>query len=403
MFRNMVLFFMAAFIGLLPESVSAQPVFGPETYIRGPGKPETITRQFSQCEPTASYVLRVKNGREDGSHRLSSVQIHLNGEEVLSSNDLNQEVDEINRPITMGADNVIETRLASAPEGELTVAIECVEGCFGVAINSPVNGSFLRDKSVLVTGSITTGSGEVGVYSGFTRGFVAGPPFAFAIPEVPLGQGVNTLTVTATNACGMKALAEISVNVDAPEDPVVILSASPPGGVAPLNVLLRTLAVPPKGVDSYSWNFTNQTESELSVTYDTPGLYLPEVTVSDTAGETFTATAVVYVMDSVQLDARLKVKWAGMREAMGAGDIEGTIEYFTHGSRDRYRQIFEAIEGQLSNEAAGLEDMELITIRGTTAKYRIHRTVTIDNAPKALTYYVYFIQDGDGIWRIKQF
>ncbi|HSG05139.1 MAG TPA: PKD domain-containing protein, partial [Nitrospiria bacterium] len=379
------------------------PLFGPETYIRGPGKPETITRQFSQCEPDASHVLRIQNGREDGSHRLSSVRIHLNGEEVLFSSDLNQEVGEIIRPVALGENNVIETRLASAPEGELTVTIECVEDCFGVSIHSPAEGSFLNERSILVTGSIHSSSAEAGVVSGFSHGYVAGSPLSFAIPEVPLDQGPNTVLVTATNACGMKASAEIGVTLNAPEDPVVILSANPPGGVAPLSVNLHTLAVPPGGAASYAWNFTDETDAELSVTYDTPGLYFPQVTVANPSGETYTATAVVYVLDSVQLDAALKAKWGGMREAMGGGDIEAALGFFTHGSRERYREIFGAIADSLPDEAAGLEDLELITIRGTTAKYRIHRTVTIDNAPRVLTYYVYFIQDGDGIWRIKQF
>ena len=383
--------------------VSAEPLFGPETYNRTQGQPNEYTKTFANCEPEAKYELLVLNGDESGTGRLSSATILLNGQEVLRPNDFNQQVERITRSVQVLSENTLEIRLASMPDGQLTISIECVENCFEIEIELPASGAVVNLDRVLVTGTITTGTGEAGVFSGFSPGFVVGPPFSFAVPEVPVAEGQNSITVIGTNTCGMKASAIVEIQVEAVKNPVVILMASPPGGVAPLSVQLRTLAIPPDPIVGYAWNFTNQTNSELSVTYDTPGLYFPEVTVTDAGDNTHFAVTVVYVLDPDHLDGMLKAKWHEMREAMEEGDIEETLNYFTHGSRDRYRQIFEAIELQLSEEASGLEDLELVTFRGTTAKYRIHRTVTVDNIPRVLTYYVYFIQDGDGIWRIKQF
>lgn len=389
---------------LLPvNDIWAGSLFGPKTYTRTTGQPNTYSESFSNCEPQAQYELRVQNGLAGGSQRLSSATVVLNGQTVLSPNDLNHKVYQIVRPVPMLSENALEVRLASGPGGQLTISIECVANCFEVAISSQVPGAILNQHRVLVTGTVSSSSEEVGVTVNTGPGYVSGPPFSFAVPEVPLGLGLNILTAIATNSCGMQATASTEVNVQSLQEPLVILSANPSAGVAPLNVQLRALAIPPNPVVSYTWNFTAQTGSELSVIYDAAGLYFPQVTVTDAKGLTYTATAVVNVLDPARLNVLLQAKWADMREALSQGDVEQALSYFTKGSQDQYRQIFEAIQEKLPEEAANLQDIALVSFSGTTAKYRIQRTVTINGQPQTLTYWVYFIQDADGIWRIKQF
>ncbi len=385
------------------SSLWAITLFGPNTYNRTTGQPNIYTDTFSNCEPQTVYKLVVKNGQSDGNQRLSSATILLNGVEVLRPNDLNQRVTQVEKPVTVQADNTLEVRLASGPGGQLTVSIECITNCFEVTITAPISNTSLNQSTVLVTGTVYSGSGEVGVVVNATSGQVFGPPFQFAVPEVPLNLGLNTLTAMATNSCGMQAKNSIQVNVESLIESLVILSTVPSGGVAPVTVRFRALAIPPNPVASYSWDFTTETASEVSHTYDMPGLYFPQVTITDTKGLTYNATAVVNVLDSTRLNTLLQAKWIKMRDGLGQGNIAQALKYFTRGSQDRYRQIFEAIQDKLGEEAAGLEDIVLVSFRGTIAKYRIQRTVAINGQPTVLTYWVYFVQDADGIWRIKQF
>ena len=111
----------------------------------------------------------------------------------------------------------------------------------------------------------------------------------------------------------------------------------------------------------------------------------------------------INVFDQTNLDVLLQDKWMEMRDALGQGDIGQTLVFFSQGSKDRYRQIFEAIQDSLNAEAEGLQDIILVSFLGTTAKYRIQRDVSINGQVQTMTYWVYFIQDTDGIWRIKQF
>ena len=380
------------------HSAWANPLFD-QKYIRSAGAPDIYIDTFSNCETEARYKLVIINGDDTGDQRLSSATVWLNGTKVLSPNDFNQQIDKAEKMITLDRDNTLEVILASAPEGYLNILIECVEKCLNVEISETI----IYQNSVIVKGEVKSSSEEVGVVVNTVPGQVSGPSLNFAVAGVPLGLGLNTLTATATNHCGMQTTSLTELEVQSITESVVILLAEPDSGIAPLTVHLKALAALPKPAVNYQWNFTTETGPEASVTYDMPGLYFPRVTVTDTEGSTYDATIVLNVQDRAWLENLHQDKWAGMREALDEGDVEKTLSYFTRGSRDRYRQIFEAIENKLSEEAAGLQDIVPVTFRGTTAKYRIQRTVMLNSQEITLTYWVYFVQDADGIWRIRQF
>ena len=60
-----------------PTPAYAGAIFGPKKYIRTKGKPNVYTETF-ETTPVAG-ILNVKNGEEDGSHRISSALIFVNG------------------------------------------------------------------------------------------------------------------------------------------------------------------------------------------------------------------------------------------------------------------------------------------------------------------------------------
>lgn len=65
-----------------------------ETFTRKAGKPEVITmkigsedlQHFEDC-----FMLKVKNGNEDGTNRISSGIIKVDGKEIFGANDFNYE------------------------------------------------------------------------------------------------------------------------------------------------------------------------------------------------------------------------------------------------------------------------------------------------------------------------
>ena len=78
---------------------------------------------------------------------------------------------------------------------------------------------------------------------------------------------------------------------------------------------------------------------------------------------------------------------------------DSAVAYFLIASQARYRYIFTTLLNSLSDIAVAMQAIEMIYVKGGTAEYRIKRVEDVGE----VTYYIYFILDGDGLWKIKQF
>ena len=65
--------------------------------------------------------------------------------------------------------------------------------------------------------------------------------------------------------------------------------------------------------------------------------------------------------------------------------------------------MFTLLQDQIAQIASDMEEIELVYLTGRQAQYRLRRTETADGQPVRVTYYIYFIQGTDGIWRIRDF
>jgi len=119
--------FLIVIMVMLPVSSVAQmtPVFGPQQYTRMTGAPQTFSAPFAHCG-TAPCQIVVVNGNPDGSNRVSSASIQLNGVQVVGPADLNQRVGRIVKPVTLASANLLMVRVASRPGAFVTVEVECL-------------------------------------------------------------------------------------------------------------------------------------------------------------------------------------------------------------------------------------------------------------------------------------
>lgn len=116
-----------------------------------------------------------------------------------------------------------------------------------------------------------------------------------------------------------------------------------------------------------------------------------------------TDTIAVMAENKTQLDTKLRGKWNGMKAGFTAPNgpnIEGSLKYISMLSNEKYREIFTAISAQLPSIAADMNDIQMIYAKGNIAKYRIRRDDTINGSTVTITYYIYFIKDMNGIWKI---
>jgi hypothetical protein len=134
-------------------------------------------------------------------------------------------------------------------------------------------------------------------------------------------------------------------------------------------------------------------------TYPESGLFFPTVMLTDTDGNQHTASAVVQVYDQAALDALLQAKWTGMRDALRQADIVGALQFVAEDSRDEFRADFTALAPFLPRVASGLEDIRLVAVRENNIEYEL---ISVEN-DVTFSYYVEFIRDTDGIWRLAFF
>ena len=124
----------ATLIAAVVASVLALPalgqvlVFGPKTYNRAAGQRQAVTETFaaSACDtdPRATWTLVLTNGAPDGSQRMSSGTITLNGIAVITSNDLNQQVATVERSVRLVATNTLVVDLEGGKnDGKVSIVI----------------------------------------------------------------------------------------------------------------------------------------------------------------------------------------------------------------------------------------------------------------------------------------
>ncbi len=188
------------------------------------------------------------------------------------------------------------------------------------------------------------------------------------------------------------------------------MTANIESGIAPLETVLRidglaSSATPTiSSTGPASADFSNCASfNDCKVKMTVEGVYYLTATGTGTDGNTYQDTAAVTVLSKSQMDALLKAKWNGMKDALVNGNIPDALNYIFLSSRQIYSDSFAALQANISTIAASLQDIELIYATDRFAKYRIRREQVIDGQNRTITYYIYFVRDRAGLWMIDEF
>lgn len=268
---------------------------------------------------------------------------------------------------------------------------------------SPVEGATTVGPDVNVSGTVTnTTAVETSVTVNGIPATVNGN--SFIANHVPLQQGVNSITITATDINGLTATTTRSVT--ASPGHYIRINSNVESGTAPLEASLRIEGsfnvtnpqISASGTANMEWlPWTSQTE--LGVRLISEGAMTITASAIGPDGQTYTDSVTITAINRTVLENLLKAKWDGMRTAMATGDVTSAVTNFSEYSKESYRQQFTDLIDSLPQIAAGMANVSMLKVKDTIAEFDMRDV--IDGV--TYSFYLLFVKERDGVWRIRNF
>jgi hypothetical protein len=277
-----------------------------------------------------------------------------------------------------------------------------------LSITSPFNAQVVSRHDVLVEGIISTvPARETGVVVNGVPAMVFNG--RFVANHIPLVDGENTISVKATDADGNVAEKNIIVYSETTGN-YISLSADAESGIYPLETTLRvngplnylTPSITFTGPDAVTFSDSPE-ENEYPVKLGMAGIYYLTAQASDAKGNTYSDKLAVVVLSAEELDVLLKAKWADMKSALMAGDIQHALQFHHERCHEKYTAIYNALGNDLPSLVEQMQDISRICYIDGTAKYRIRQNHDINGQVVSVTYYIYFSRGGNGLWLIEKY
>ncbi|HEX6369730.1 MAG TPA: colicin E5-related ribonuclease [Longimicrobium sp.] len=217
-------------ISVLETTDATFTVWGRRRFNRYTGAPVTETERFTLgATAGAPYALHVENGAPDGTHRVSSARVWVNGVEVLSPTHLNQSVPGMVIPVVLQpGENVVAAQVSSVPEAYINLRLSATDVTAPViTVTAPPAELVTRETSVQVAGSVQDET-ATRVTVNEAEAVRTGAAFSATVPLAV--EGDNTLTISAVDAAGLRTDSVRTVIRDT-EAPAVFLTAPADGAV----------------------------------------------------------------------------------------------------------------------------------------------------------------------------
>ena len=288
---------------------------------------------------------------------------------------------------------------ATDPAGNVTVVVlHLTLATVSVSIASPSNGATINADNVSVSGTFQ-GPANTGITVNGIAAIVTGSTFIVA--AVPLQPGANTLTAVATAPNRQSAAQTVSVTSTGPAP--VHVTASIAQGLAPLDVAFTVSNTTGKGllvvqadfVGSGSFGFFSP-GAPLSNRYTAPGTYRAVFNIVDSTGASFRQTVTIVVQDPAQVDQLLRQTWAGFTAALASRDTPQALQYLTRQGKEKYGPVFDVLRPNMTQIVGQFSVLQPVTVGDTVGSYAVNRTVNGVNR----LFFVYFLRDADGVWRL---
>jgi len=224
----------------------------------------------------------------------------------------------------------------------------------------------------------------------------------FAFNNLPLEPGSNAIEVVLTTLSGQSVSQTLAITStgDAPFQVVV----DPGEGIAPLQTSLRYSeragSVVSFRVDNLEGGALDTSQfgpGLLGVlTFASPGIYQPQVTIVHGSGLAYTQTLAVVVRDSAAVDRGFLSMLSDFTTALKHGNKALALQHLSGPLRDRMGPVFEALSSRMPAIIDTFKGFGAVSIDEDIASYAVKR----QSGGKTSIFLFDFLRDFDGVWRI---
>lgn len=203
--RRLLASFGFLFVASAFANAGTFTAFGPNNYVRQTGDPIAATNTFTVLNPSTQYTLKAVNGglQDAPAELVSSTVVTLNGVQVLGPNNFNQNVTEVDVPVTLQSSNTISVEVRGKPGGTLGIIIVGIDNdlpTITATLSPPPNAAGWNKSDVTVTFTC----------SDATSGIATCPQ-----PQTLTSEGPNQIVSGATtDKAGNTASTSVTVNLD---------------------------------------------------------------------------------------------------------------------------------------------------------------------------------------------
>ena len=269
--------------------------------------------------------------------------------------------------------------------------------------------------------AITTPAANASIAADFTlvMGTYQGPPNSgvtvngvvanndgqgnYFVNNVPLVTGQNTLTVALTTPDGQTAVQ--TQTVTSTSTAPMRIYAEPDAAVGSGTFVIRLENRTANAYTDILYQNLGGGQLDSSaldqttlgkIAYTAPGSYTPRFSITDSAGNTYTQSLKLLVQDRAMLDAVLKSAWTDLTSALSAGDKTSAMRVLSSPARVKYGPVFDELAPYMAQIIPGWSPPMTGTLSAEIGEFAIRRTL---DGLKQL-FFVYFVRDGYGIWRL---
>ena len=220
---------------------------------------------------------------------------------------------------------------------------------------------------------------------------------------VSLDTGDNVLNAVLTTLEGSTTTQGVALSSTATAPFQV--TALPEAGFAPLTVTLwassRNAGSPYRvNVSNLGGGTFNASTFDGQVlgtlTFNSPGIYTPLVTLTYGAALTYTQTIAIIVRDGAAMDTMFIDMFNRFTGALSARNKSEALQFLTEQNRPQYGAAIDALDASLPDIVTSFKAFGGLDIGGDVAQYALKRSVN----GKTKIYLIEFLRDGDGVWRL---